>query len=74
MTVRHTPSTPVKPLPDLLADRGVTQQQVADLLGLSQAAVSRKVNGQRPWRLEEVRQVAGLLGVTPADVLEAVAA
>lgn len=51
---------------------GVTQRDVAETLGLSQAAISRKINGKAPWRVPEVRSIASLLGVDPADVFRAV--
>ena len=57
-----------------MSSAGVTQQQLASALGVTQAAVSRKVNGRSAWRVNELRVAADLLGVTPAVVLEAVAA
>lgn len=43
---------------------GVTQEQLASCLGVTQGAVSRKLAGGRPWYPEELRATADLLGVS----------
>lgn len=62
-----------KRMSDVLRERGVTQQQVADALGLSQAAVSRRLAGRAAWKVREVAQLAVLLDASPADVWHIVA-
>ena len=60
------------PLATMIRDAGLTQEQVADALGVTQATVSRKVAGRSAWSVPELAQLAMLLKVTPADVLAAV--
>ena len=57
------------PLALALKDRGITQHQLAETLGVTQATVSRKVSGSSAWKIPELRQVADLLGVSAADVI-----
>lgn len=52
-----------------LARQRVSQAQVAERLGLSQAAVSRRLTGQTPFELDEVATVADLLAVAPSHLL-----
>ena len=40
---------------------GITQGEIANALGMTQAAVSRKLAGLRNWRLVEVQVVLGWL-------------
>lgn len=49
--------------------RRVTQKRLAQMLGMSQAAVSDRQRGHTPWSLAELDQVADLFGVTVADLL-----
>lgn len=57
------------PLALALKDKGITQLQLADALGVTQATVSRKVSGASAWKIAELRQVADLLGVSAAEVI-----
>lgn len=45
--------------------RGVTQVQVAAALGITQQAVSQKINGRRPLTDVEITVIARLLEVEP---------
>jgi len=45
-----------------LARLGMTQWDLAARLGLTQATVSRKLHGVRPWYASELVTVAGVLG------------
>lgn len=47
---------------------GVTQAQLAEHLGLTQAAISRRLTGRVPWRVAELVAVAQKLGVPVADL------
>lgn len=44
----------------------IPQVKVAEALGISQVAVSRRLNGRVPFSVPELDTVARLLGVTPA--------
>lgn len=43
-----------------------TQTRLAEKLGITQTAVSRKIRGERPWFATEVVAVADALGVSVA--------
>lgn len=47
----------------------VNQQQLAESLGLSQAAVSRRLTGEVPFDVNELVAVAAALGITVADLM-----
>lgn len=47
---------------------GMTQGQLAAALGLTQAAVSRKLSGERPWFPGELQAVAGILDTTVGEL------
>lgn len=51
-----------------LAAVGMTQGQLAAALGLTQAAVSRKLSGGRPWFPNELANVAMLLRVPVGEL------
>lgn len=50
--------------------QGITQSEVASRLGLSKPAVSLKINGLRPFYLEEAAALSDLLGLTPVEFNE----
>ena len=52
-----------------LARRRLGQVAVARTLGLSQAAVSRRLNGSVPLDVNELTLIADLLGLTASDLL-----
>lgn len=58
-------------LADLIHDRGLSQADVAETLGVTQATVSRKLSGKSGLSLPQVRALAALLQITPAEVVEA---
>lgn len=55
----------------LLAEKGITQAQVATHLRLSQTAVSRRLRGETPFDINELASMADLIGVQPSSFLEA---
>lgn len=52
-----------------MSRRKVTQQQVADLLGIHQMSVSRRLNGRTEFTASELIAIAHLLGVPAATFL-----
>lgn len=52
----------------LMKERGMNQKQLAEATGLTPAAVSRYVNGERTPRAITVAAMAKALGVEPADI------
>jgi transcriptional regulator with XRE-family HTH domain len=55
----------------LMLRAGATQAELAALLGMSQAAVSRRLAGTVPFDVTELSLIAGRLGVEPAELLAA---
>ncbi len=51
-----------------MARRGITQETLADRLGLTQRAMSRRLTADTSFRAEELAAIAEVLGV-PVDVL-----
>lgn len=56
-----------------LARRGLSQVDIAATLGVSQAAVSRRLSGSVPLDVNEVAAIADLLGITPSQLVSAAA-
>jgi transcriptional regulator with XRE-family HTH domain len=54
-----------------MADRQLSQRQLAKLMGVDPAAVNRMLLGKRRMTLEEAAQIAVLLNSTTTDVLTA---
>lgn len=50
------------------AARQIPQSQLAEILGLGQAAISRRMRGESPWQLRELSQIAPVLGCSPSDL------
>ena len=46
-----------------IAESGHSQKTLAALLGIAQPTLSQKINGLRPFSLEEADQLADLLGI-----------
>jgi len=56
-----------------MARRRITQDRVADLLGISQPQVSKRLNGDIAFDVVELDKLADLLGIPAATLLERVA-
>lgn len=53
-------------LKQLIGEAGITSAAVAERLGLSESALSMKLSGKRPIRLEEARALTEILNEPPA--------
>lgn len=56
-------------LRDLMRERGITQQDVADVLGRSQGYVSQRTNGREVLGLDIIQAVAHLAHLTPRALM-----
>lgn len=56
-------------LDDARRDAGLSQQALADVLGVDQGQVSRLLRGVRPMTLPEMLSICDLLGVSPSQVM-----
>lgn len=52
-----------------MARRGITQQQVADVLGLSQASVSRKLLGKSRISIDQLYEITEHFGIDMASII-----
>ena len=52
-----------------LARTYTTITEAATELGISRSTLSRKVNGHAPFKSEEIRTLADLMGIQPAELL-----
>ena len=52
-----------------LARTPITITQAAWALGISRSTLSRKVNGHTPFKAEEIRLLANLMDIHPAELL-----
>lgn len=53
-----------------MARRQVTQRQIADTIGKSQAAVSSRMTGESHFRIHELQQIAAFLEVPIGKLIE----
>ena len=52
-----------------LARTYTTITEAATELGISRSALSRKVNGHAPFKAEEIRALASIMNLHPAELL-----
>lgn len=50
-----------------MAEEGISQADLARELGIAQPTVCQKINGSRPFFLEEAKRVAEILKIPSAD-------
>lgn len=50
-----------------LAERGMTQKDVAEALKIAQPTASQKINNTRPMDLNEAERLADLLDIKPEE-------
>ena len=53
----------------LMAENRVSQGRLGRRLGISQAAVSRRLSGESPFSVAELAGVADVLGVSLAEIV-----
>lgn len=50
-----------------MKEKGITQKQIADVLGVAPPTVSQKLNGIRPMDLNEAKTIADKLEIDSSD-------
>lgn len=55
----------------LMGRRNVSQGTLAEIMGLNQTAVSARLRGKTPWKVDEVGHLAGFFGVPAASFFRA---
>lgn len=53
----------------LMSERGVTQRQLGEALGLSQQAIHKSLNRQRRFSVADLCNLATYFDVTPGELL-----
>ena len=52
----------------LMVRDGITQEKLANLLGLGPVATNKKLNGKSPWVIDECIMLAKIFNVTLDDI------
>ena len=52
----------------VILERGMTQEQVADAMGISPVTLNRKINNKREFTVSEVKQLQTILKLTDEEV------
>jgi DNA-binding XRE family transcriptional regulator len=50
-------------------EHGTTKDAIAKHIGISRSSLYDKLNGKRPWMLNEAIDLASLMGCTVADLI-----
>lgn len=53
----------------LMLDRGITQQQLGQAIGLPQQAIHKSLHGQRRFSVADLCKLAKYFDVTPGELL-----
>lgn len=51
-----------------LKEKGLTQEQFAELLEISGTTLSKKLNGKSEWTQAEINKACEILEIDPADI------
>ena len=54
-------------LKTIIEQKGVKQTRLASQLGISDQSLSMKLNGKRPFKLEEAKTICRLLNISKFD-------
>lgn len=52
-----------------MAEKGISQAQLARAIGISENSMSRKLNGKREFRLSEVAAITEVLGLQAPQLI-----
>lgn len=52
---------------DLMRERGISQKEVANGLGIAQSTVCLKINNNRAMSLDEADQISKMLGISDLE-------
>lgn len=53
-----------------MVEEDLSQKELADAIGMSQPALSRRLAGEVPWNVPELERVAKRFGVDTSDLLK----
>lgn len=56
-----------KKLKTIIDEKGIKQSHLANQLGITNQALSMKLNGKRPFKLEEAKEICKLFNISKYD-------
>ena len=51
-----------------MREKGITQEKLAEMIGISGVTMSKKLNGKSEWTQVEINKVCEILEIDPADI------
>ena len=51
-----------------MKEKGITQEKLAEMIGVSGVTISKKLNGKSEWTQVEINKVCEILEIDPADI------
>lgn len=51
-----------------MKEKGITQEKLAEMIGVSGVTMSKKLNGKSEWTQVEINKVCEILEIDPADI------